>query len=100
MIKKIVVNSILIGSLSLVSLIVSNTSVRANDDRDVTPDELAKIEDVVTAQGCSLDDDDDGNFDLEKQVYEIDVMCDGKDYEMIIDENFNFVSKTDDNDDN
>ncbi|MGL6281630.1 MAG: hypothetical protein ACRC2J_04405 [Microcoleaceae cyanobacterium] len=96
MIKKIVVNSILIGSLSLVSLIVSNTSVSANDDRDVTPEELAKIEDVVTAQGCSLDDDD-GNFDLEKQLYEIDVICDGKGYEMIIDENFNFVSKTEDN---
>ncbi len=96
MIKKIFVNGIFLVSLSLVSLIVSNTSVMAEDDRDLTPDELAEIEEVVTAQGCSLDDDDDENFDLKQQVYEIDVVCNGKDYEMIIDENFNFVSKTED----
>lgn len=97
MIKKIVVNGIFLVSLSLVSLIVSNTIVRADDDRDVTPEELTKIQAVVASQGCTLENDDDVNFDLKKQEYEVsDVICDGKSYEMIIDQNFNFVSKTED----
>ncbi len=91
MIKVIVASFILLASASLLSFNYRVESVQSDDDRNATPEEVAKIQQVLATQGCSLVDDVD--FQLTSNLYEVDdVICqDGKSYEMYLDQNFKVV---------
>ena len=98
MIKKTGSGCLLLISLSFFSLILGIDSVRADNDRDATTEEIARIKQVLAVQGCSLDDDHDVEFYFNRNRYEVDdVICsDGKIYEIYLDQNFNIISKRQD----
>ncbi|HEY9867018.1 MAG TPA: hypothetical protein V6D21_22785 [Candidatus Obscuribacterales bacterium] len=98
MIKKTGSGCLLLISLSFFSLILGIDSVRADNDRDATPEEIARIKQVLAGQGCSFNDDNDVDFELNRNRYEVDdVICsDGKSYEIYLDQNFNIISKRQD----
>ena len=98
MIKKTGSGCLLLISLSFFSLILGIDSVRADNDRDATPEEIARIKQVLAGQGCSLNDDHDVEFYFNRNRYEVDdVICsDGKIYEIYLDQNFNIISKRQD----
>ncbi|MBN4006895.1 hypothetical protein [Nostoc sp. LPT] len=70
----------------------------ADEDRDATPDERAKVEEVLKKQSCPSFDDVD--FIFRSNLYKVnDVICnDGKKYDILLDKNFNIVSKQEDRD--
>lgn len=72
-------------------------TARADIDRDATPQERARVVEVLQAQGCPVVGDVDYiqgvGFEAE------DVRCnDGKEYDVFLDENFNVISKREDRD--
>lgn len=98
MIKKTGLGYFLLISLSFLSLILGIDSVQADEDRYATPEEIARIKQVLAGEGCSLDDDDDVEFYLNRNLYEVDdaICSDGKIYEIYLDQNFNIISKRQD----
>ncbi|MEB3308606.1 MAG: PepSY domain-containing protein [Snowella sp.] len=87
-----------LSSLTLLMLTVSASALRADDDRDVTPQEKAQIEQVLRAMGCNFYDDAD--FEGDRQRYDLsDVICnDGKKYDMYLDQSFKVIYKREDRD--
>lgn len=87
-----------VSSLTLLLLTVSTLAVRADDDRDVTPQEKAQIEQVLRAMGCNFYDDAD--FERDRQRYDLNnVICnDGKKYDMYLDQGFKVIYKREDRD--
>jgi len=67
-------------------------------DRDVTPAERAKIEQVLQSLGCSSTDDMD--FEINNNLYKVDgANCqDGKEYDIYLDPNYQVKCKRQDDD--
>ncbi|MFM8294516.1 MAG: hypothetical protein ACKN9E_08230, partial [Microcystaceae cyanobacterium] len=63
-----------------------------------TPEERAKIEQVLTSLGCNSSDDID--FEINNKLYKIsDANCqDGKEYEIYLDESYQVKFKRQDDD--
>ncbi|WP_206813792.1 hypothetical protein [Chroococcus sp. FPU101] len=68
----------------------------ADEDRDVTPEERAKVTQSLKEAGCSSFDDID--FYINRNLFKADnVMCnDKKNYDVYLDKNFKIVSKRED----
>jgi hypothetical protein len=68
---------------------------RADNDRDVTPEEQARVAEALKAKGCNSFSDVDyvegSKFEAE------DVVCDdGKEYDIYLDDNLNIISRRED----
>lgn len=81
----------------LVSLCLVGVAL-ADEDRDATSDERAKVAEVLKKQGCPSFDDVD--FIFRSNLYKVDdAICnDGKKYDIVLDKNFQIVSKQEDRD--
>jgi len=83
--------------LLVISALVMAEAARADIDRDATPQERARVVEVLRAEGCPVVGDVDYiqgiGFEAE------DVRCnDGKEYDVFLDENLNIISKREDRD--
>lgn len=96
--KKTISACLLLVSFSFLSLSFGAKTVRSEDDRNPTSQELARIKQVLGAQGCSFVNIDDVEFQLNSNVYEVDdAICkDGNSYEFYLDQNFNIIMKEQD----
>lgn len=96
--KKIISTCLLLASFSFLSLSFGAKTVRSEDDRNPTSQELARIKQVLEAQGCSFVNLDDVELQLNSNVYEVDdAICkDGNSYEIYLDQNFNIIMKEQD----
>ena len=67
----------------------------ADSDRDATPEERARVVEILQQQGCTVVEDVDY---IEGVGFEAeDVICnDGKEYDIFLDENLNIVSQQED----
>lgn len=76
-------------------LIIENA--RADNERDATPEEQAKVVKALQAEGCSSVSDVD-YIEGTGFVAE-DVVCeDGKEYDLSLDDNMNIISRREDRD--
>ena len=96
--KKTISSCLLLTSLSFLSLNFGAETVRSEDDRNPTPQELARIKQVLGTQGCTFINVDDVEFQLNSNVYEVDdAICqNGISYEFYLDQNFNIIRKEQD----
>jgi hypothetical protein len=71
-------------------------NARADNDRDATPEERARVVKALQAEGCPSVSDVDY---IEGTGFVADVVCnDGKEYDISLDDNMNIISRREDRD--
>jgi hypothetical protein len=78
--------------LASIALLIAMV-VPATADRPVTDAERAKLQPLVETQGCTVGTME---WDEEDQEFEVDAVCEGRNYELTFDKDFKLVNKEED----